>query len=29
MVRIRNGKVGEEWETFDQIDFIKQLAMAG
>ena len=29
MVRIQNGKVVEEWEIFDQMDFMKQLGMAG
>ena len=28
MVRISNGKVVEEWEIFDQADFMKQLGMA-
>ena len=29
MARIENGKVVEEWEVFDQMDFMKQLGKAG
>ena len=28
MMRIRNGKVVEEWEIFDEMLFMKQLGMA-
>ena len=29
MMRIRNGKVVEEWEVFDEMLFMKQLGKAG